>query len=134
MREPQGKISVVMPSGKRMDLLNNVSEAIKANAEAAVALAKVVEKLQTPQVTITGCVINTNGSTGIHLSNEDDGLEQGVYHYSPTGYSKYDFGYPNSKKVKPGEEFPTCYGEERDLKKEQDSTVEEDRDEVENEQ
>lgn len=116
MREPKGSISVVMPTGKRMEAINNLSEAIKANAEATIALAKVIEGINPGGVTISGCTVLSGGREGIGISvgNEDDRMEQGVYHYSPTGYSEHDWGYPNHKKLKPNEEIPKCFGEEQD--------------------
>lgn len=112
MKEPKGKITVVTPSGKRMESINNLSEAIKANSEATVALAKTIASLNPSQINITGVNIRTDGqSPAINISNDDEGLEQGVYHYSPTGYSEHDYGYPQSRKLQPDEEIPECYGE-----------------------
>lgn len=112
MNEPKGKITIVTPTGKRMESINNLSEAIKANSEATVVLAKTIASLNPSQINITGVNIRTDGqSPAIHVSNEDEGLEQGVYHYSPTGYSEHDYGYPQGRKLNPNEGIPECYGE-----------------------
>lgn|SRR5690625_1507223 len=115
MKEPKGKISIVMPTGKRMESINNLSEAIKANSQATVSLARVIDELKPAQVEINGCHIHSGGqSPGINISTEETSVEQGVYHYSPTGYTAHDYGYPKSRKLCADEEIPKCYGEDEE--------------------
>ena len=109
-REPEGKITVVMPTGKRMNAIESIADAIAYNAQAAMSLTKVIENLETPNVSITNSNIQSSG-IGISINTEESDKETGVYHWSESGHSKYDYGYPSEIKLE-DEEIPEPYVED----------------------
>lgn len=113
MREPEGKITVVMPTGERMEVLNNLSKSIAENAKAASTLAKVLLDLPQPRVSIEDVVItNVNNSPAISINQSESDKETGVYHWSESGHSRYDYGYPSEIKLEDDGEIPSPYVEE----------------------
>lgn len=113
MREPEGKITVVMPTGERMEVLNNLSKSIAENAKAASTLAKVLLDLPQPKVNMENVVIsNIKDSPAIYIKQPEGDKETGVYHWSESGHSRYDYGYPSEIKLEEDGEIPLPYVEE----------------------
>ena len=113
MREPEGKITVVMPTGERMNAIESIADAIAYNAQAAMSLTKVIENLETPKIHIENVHVETSSSPAIVVKSEESDKETGVYHWSESGHSKYDYGYPSEIKLE-DEEIPEPYVEDYD--------------------
>lgn len=97
MSEPEGKITVVMPTGKKMDAILSLADAIAYNGQAAKALADAIGNLEAPKVHIENVHIETSSSPAIVVKSEETDQEEGVYLWSEDA----DFGYPRTAKMEP---------------------------------
>lgn len=89
MNEPEGKITVVMPTGKRMEAIESIADAIAYNAQAAMSLAKVIENLQPPSVHIENVNIKSS-EVGISIKSEEYDKETGVYYWDRNDQNEYE--------------------------------------------
>lgn len=105
MNEPEGKITVVMPTGKRMNAIESIADAIAYNAQAAMSLTKVIENLETPNVSITNSNIQSSG-IGISIKTEEYDKETGVYYWDRNDHGEYEKehvkDYPSEIKTESG--------------------------------
>lgn len=81
MREEKGRVSIVAPTGERMEAINTVAQAISYNAKAAMILAETIDNLKATQISVTNSVFNsTGGGTALSIETEERETQE-VIHY-----------------------------------------------------
>lgn len=70
LKELDGNIVVEMPSGERMDTLNNISMAILQNSIASQELVKAINNLNPNHVTIQNVHITNSKESGISITGD----------------------------------------------------------------